>query len=224
MRNLLPDQPPFRAWSNFEFRDSHGRWHEVDLLVLGRRRLHLIELKYYSGQLRGDDHTWLRSGHRAEDSPLKLARRKAQYFKSKLTDEYDRWVRERRVRNAPPAYQVIPWVQESVFLHHPQLVSELSESSAMGLYGIDGLENHSHLPGISELLLEPGDQRHPIRETVLAELMSRIGLVQRRQREAGSWVITEQAIAEGDGWQEWKAFHARVRRGAAGVPVGRRHR
>ena len=35
VRALLPDQPPFRAWSNFEFRDGQGKWHEVDLLVLG---------------------------------------------------------------------------------------------------------------------------------------------------------------------------------------------
>jgi hypothetical protein len=67
VKDLLPNQPPFRAWSNLEFRDSHGRWHEVDLLVLGRRQLHLVELKYYTGRLRGDDHRWLRDGHRAEE-------------------------------------------------------------------------------------------------------------------------------------------------------------
>jgi hypothetical protein len=78
IRALLPKNAPFRAWSNLEFRDGHGKWHEVDLVVLGRRRLHLVELKYYSGTLRGDDLTWRRDGHRAEDSPLKLARRKAQ--------------------------------------------------------------------------------------------------------------------------------------------------
>jgi len=44
IRSLLPANAPFRAWSNFEFRDGHGKWHEVDLLVLGRRRLHLVEL------------------------------------------------------------------------------------------------------------------------------------------------------------------------------------
>jgi hypothetical protein len=49
VRSLLPDNAPFRAWSNLEFRDGQGKWHEVDLLVLGRRRLHLVELKYYSG-------------------------------------------------------------------------------------------------------------------------------------------------------------------------------
>ena len=70
VRKLLPDASPYRAWSNFEFRDSRGNWHEVDLLLLGRGRLHLIELKYYSGTLRGDDYTWRRDGHRPERSPL----------------------------------------------------------------------------------------------------------------------------------------------------------
>src|SRR5664279_653883 len=94
IQDLLPDEPPFRAWSNFEFRDGHGKWHEVDLVVLGRRRMHLIELKYYLGTLRGDDHRWLRDGHRAEDSPLKLARRKAQRLASKLTEELLIWAKE----------------------------------------------------------------------------------------------------------------------------------
>ena len=94
VRSLLPANAPFRAWSNFEFRDGHGKWHEVDLLVLGRRRLHLVELKYYSGTLRGDDLTWRRDGHRAEDSPLKLARRKAQRLAGKLRDELIRWAQE----------------------------------------------------------------------------------------------------------------------------------
>jgi hypothetical protein len=94
IRTLLPMNAPFRAWSNFEFRDGQGKWHEVDLLVLGRRRLHLVELKYYSGTLRGDDLTWRRDGHRAEDSPLKLARRKAQRLASKLQDELIRFAQE----------------------------------------------------------------------------------------------------------------------------------
>ena len=53
IKTVLPQHAPFRAWSNSEFRDGHGKWHEVDLLVLGRRELHVIELKYYSGMLRG---------------------------------------------------------------------------------------------------------------------------------------------------------------------------
>lgn len=55
VRKIVPDETPFCAWSNFEFLDSHGRWHEVDLLLLRRGQLHLIELKDCSGDLRSDD-------------------------------------------------------------------------------------------------------------------------------------------------------------------------
>jgi len=115
IRALLPQREPTRAWSNFEFRDRHGKWHEVDLLVLGQRRLHLVELKYYSGTLRGDDLTWRRDGHPAEDSPLKLARRKAQRLASKLADELIVWAQEKGTR-IPDLRAAIPFVQECVFL------------------------------------------------------------------------------------------------------------
>ncbi len=206
---VLPDQPPFRAWTNFEFRDGHGKWHEVDLLVLGRRRLHLVELKYYSGTLRGDDHRWLRDGHRAEDSPLKLARRKAQRLASKLQDELLRWAREHH-QQIPSVRDVVPFVQESVFLHHPGMRCVLPQSARIDLFGIDGNEASSGLPGISERLLEPATPQQvigPNRDEIIAALLKNIGVVQRRQREVGSWVIDEEPLGEGEGWQDWPAFH-----------------
>ena len=30
VRELLPDRTPYRAGSNFEFRDTSGKWHEVE--------------------------------------------------------------------------------------------------------------------------------------------------------------------------------------------------
>ena len=42
---------------------------------------------------------------------------------------------------------------------------------------------------------------------IIGELMARIGVVQRRQREAGSWVIDEEPLADGKDWQDWPAFH-----------------
>ena len=209
VRSLLPANAPFRAWSNFEFRDGHGKWHEVDLLVLGRRRLHLVELKYYSGTLRGDDLTWRRDGHRAEDSPLKLARRKAQRLASKLQDELIRFAQETGAA-VPDPRTVVPFVQESVFLHHPGLRCLLPQPSRMDLFGLDGAESDSGLPGISGRLLEPATPQQSVpanRDEVIAALMKRIGIVQRRQREAGSWVIDEEPLGEGDGWQDWPAFH-----------------
>ncbi len=203
VKQLLPDAPPFRAWSNFEFRDNRGRWHEVDLLVLARDTLYLIELKYYSGTLRGNDHVWSRGGHRSEDSPLLLARRKAQYFSSLLKDRLAEKTGDRNLKG------VIPYVQELVFLHHPGLVCELPASSAINLYGIDGNERLSHLPGIGERLLAPST-RDPVSEEksrLIGDLMVAVGLAPRRQRELGSWVIDEQPLGDGEGWQDWPAFH-----------------
>ena len=202
VKQLLPDAPPFRAWANFEFRDNRGRWHEVDLLVLARDALYLIELKHYSGTLRGNDHVWLRDGHRAEDSPLLLTRRKAQYFASLLKDTL-----RQKTGSAPKG--AIPFVQELVFLHHPNFVCELPPSSAINLYGLDDRKNTTHLPGISERLLAPPNHS-PVTEQgslLIADLMKAIGLAPRRQREVGSWIIDEQPLADGDGWQDWPAFH-----------------
>src|SRR5215470_9665972 len=178
VRQLLPGNAPFRAWSNFEFRDGHGKWHEIDLLVLGRRRLHLVELKYYSGALRGDDLTWRRDGHRAQDSPLKLARRKAQRLSGKLQDELIRWAQETGTR-IPDARTVVPFVQESVFLHHPGIRCLLRPASRIDLFGLDGSQQETGLPGISERLLEPPTPRQAVganRDEIIAALMARIGI------------------------------------------------
>jgi serine/threonine protein kinase len=209
VKKLMPDQPPFRAWSNFEFRDSHGKWHEIDLLVLGHRRLHLVELKYYSGTLKGDDHRWLRDGHRAEDSPLKLARRKAQRLASKLRDELVLWAKETGA-DIPNPREIVPFVQESVFLHHPNMRCALAPGAKIDLFGLDDSTETSGLPGISERLLETAGPHKVIganQDQIIAALLKRIGVVQRRQREAGSWVIDEEPLAEGEGWQDWPAFH-----------------
>lgn len=69
VRQLLPGTAPFRAWSNFEFRDGQGRWAEVDMLVLSRRRLHLVELKYYRGTLSGTDTRWVRDSGPGRGQP-----------------------------------------------------------------------------------------------------------------------------------------------------------
>lgn len=210
----IPDASPYRVWSNFEFRDSQGRWHECDAMVLTRSTLYLVELKYYSGTLHGDDLMWQRSGGRHEDSPLKLARRKAQRLASKLKDECAAWLRKelphlgRRDIDAK-VRQIVPFVKEAVFLHHPDFVCALPQSCCTDLYGLDGSESTSHLPGISELITAP-PRREPIGENtekILAALMKRIGLTHRREREAGSWTIQENPIGEGDGWQEWLVNH-----------------
>ena len=109
----------------------------------------------------------MRDGHRAEDSPLLLARRKAQ-FASLLKDTL-----RAKTGQVPPG--AVPFVQELVFLHlHPEFVCDLPASSRINLYGLDGQSTISGLPGISERLAPA--QRNPVSEEgslLLAELMRR---------------------------------------------------
>ena len=202
VRAILPDETPFRAWSNFEFRDSRGRWHEVDLLVLGRGQLHLIELKYYSGILRGDDHQWLRDGKRAEDSPLKLARRKAQYFASQAEGRAAHLGPRDGASRSPDERDVIPFVQESVFLHHPAFRCELPHGQRHRPLRPRRQRGRQQPPRHLRAASSSQPDRRAIganQEQILVALMARIGLVQRREREAGSWIIEDQAIGRGRG-------------------------
>lgn len=207
IRDLLPQRAPFRAWTNFEFRDERGTWSEVDLLILAPDGLHLIELKYYSGRLRGNDQTWLRSGHAPEDSPLRLANRKAKRLRSKLMRTYDDWKSGRKFSSPPPpARQVIPFIQEAVFLHHPNLVVELPEQDRRDLYGLPDSEARSGLASITDLFT--GTPRHgtPPNDAVTAQIIALTGL-RPHHREAGSFILDDHPLEDGPGWQDWLGTH-----------------
>ena len=56
----------------------------------------------------------------------------------------------------------MPFVQESVFLHHPGLRCLLPQPSRIDLFGLDGAESDSGLPGISGRLLEPATPQQSV--------------------------------------------------------------
>ncbi|MEU4319430.1 BREX system serine/threonine kinase PglW [Nocardia fluminea] len=203
IRDLLPDAAPYRAWSNFEFRDQDGRWHEVDLLVLTRGGMYLVELKHFYGTISGDDKRWKRSHGKPVGSPLLLARRKAQYLASQLRGELH------KISKGKAPSQTVPFIQELVFLHHEHTRCELPVRSRINLYGIDGDEQKSGLPGISSILLA-APQNQPISEKqsdLLAGLIDAYGIRAQRSREVGNWDITEDALDDGNDWQDWPATH-----------------
>lgn len=200
IRELVPDRKPFHAWTNFEFRDSQGRWHEVDALVLGERRLHLVELKHYHGTIGGSSYRWQR-GRNSEDNPLVGARRKAQRLASLIKDALRELDRSGQLK--------APYVQESVFLHHDDFRCILAPGDRVDLFGPDDKTASTNLPGISERLLEPqAGYRNPLIENddLLVQVFDKIGFTVRREREVGSWRLIR-PIADGEGWQDWAAEH-----------------
>lgn len=214
LRDRLPDETPYRAWTNFEFRDSQGRWHEVDAMILTRNTLHIVELKYYSGTISGTDTRWRRdngAGSRSEDSPLMLAQKKARVFASRLKDEFADWAAQKGIDSRAHMRQVVPFVNAAVFLHHPHVRVELSDTSKRDLWGLDETQSVSGLPGISGLIHEEARNGTPIgsnQEQILAQLIQRVG-VERRERQVGSWILhTSEVLGEGPGWLDLATSHS----------------
>jgi serine/threonine protein kinase len=210
LRDLVPDASPYRVWTNFDFMDTNGQWHEVDALVLGRRRLHLVELKAFTGIVTdGNEKNWtivsMGGKRRTQRSPLLLTRRKAQRLASRIEQEARKVATELNldwdaVRNR------LPFIQESVFLHGSPFSSKLTGLAATSLFGPDGSE--IGLPDISERLLEPPTDTRRIDEDlglVVALALKRLGVARRAERQAGSWTIAGDPLAIGDDWQQFNA-------------------
>nr|WP_240918697.1 NERD domain-containing protein [Rhodococcus sp. 14C212] len=213
LRYVVPKASPYRAWTNFEFMDNHGQWHEIDALVLGRRRLHLVELKHYTGLLQGTETSWVRTTlggkTRTQRSPLLITRRKAQRLATRIEEEA-RKVAQQAGLNVEKVRRALPFVQESVFLHGSPFKVEMPDLAKSGLFGPDGFEDETGLPGISTRLLEPPTETKRVDEdlsVIIALALKNLGIARRTERDAGSWTITGTPLASGDDWQEWAATH-----------------
>ncbi|MDN4479710.1 BREX system serine/threonine kinase PglW [Demequina muriae] len=204
IQKRLPDRPPFHAWTNFEFTDGRNHWAEVDLLVLAPAGLFLVELKHYRGAISGNAYQWKR-GSRSEPSPLITTRRKAQRLKSVLLDAA-------RDLKLPP--HVVPWIDAAVLLHAPDSKSHLDPGAEEGIWGIDGRENISNLPGISGLF-KTAPKQSVDEKTVLA-LIEKAGFAKRREREIGSWRLVGPAEDVTEGIQDRPAEH-RITQDAARI-------
>src|SRR5699024_7558061 len=77
VRALLPDDGIAHAWANLTAIDRQGRTDEIDLLLLCRRGLFVVELKGWHGAISGGQQTWRVRSHdkqrvRTEQNPLLL--------------------------------------------------------------------------------------------------------------------------------------------------------
>lgn len=196
----VPDAAPYRVWTNFTFMDSQGHYNEIDALVVGRGRIHLVELKSWNGVFHGNEHRFEITGTNGRTSdfrhPNLTTRSKAQKFADRLRKLMPKIEHSFRELGVPLTREDtrIPWVQESLFLHGDVVRSQLSESGAQNVFGRDGLSEQTNLPGISSRLTEP-PSRDPIGEKrsrdVLESAVNQItGTAQKKRKHlAGSWQL-----------------------------------
>ncbi|MEA3410517.1 MAG: BREX system serine/threonine kinase PglW [Pseudomonadota bacterium] len=215
LKDRLPDTEPYRAWSNFEFIAEDGSIYEVDLLVVSRYQVFLVEIKSRPGRLSGDSGTWVwRHEGRdiVDDNPLLLANRKAKKLKSLLQRQGA--IRRHRV----------PFVEPVIFLSNPSLRCELSEAGRTGVYLGQQAEGNAHPDIVSVLSGErprgrggAGTGPRPIDRTVskaFGRAMDQAGIrPSRRHRRVGDYELEGllSQTEDGDGivYQDWEAHHVR---------------
>jgi hypothetical protein len=106
-RDLVPDDGIARAWANVTFTDLDGRLNEVDVLLLTKGGLWIVELKGWHGDISGNQKTWFHND-RVVENPRLLANFKAKRLASVLKDV---------ARAAKLPNNTVPFVAEAVVLH-----------------------------------------------------------------------------------------------------------
>ncbi|MGP6174058.1 protein kinase domain-containing protein [Corynebacterium sp. A21] len=209
---LIPDAAPYRLWTNFEFQDSQGTWNEVDALVLGRGRLHLLELKSWSGIIRGDEHNWNLTGKTGSvfnrKSPTLATRRKAQRLASKLQTAFQE-IKAAADFPIPPRYLTPPIVKEGVLLHSNHFLSQLSADGQMNVFTLDHLTDVVNLPGITERILESPtytEVDEDFGRIMMSSAIDKISGVINRKQRAGSWELLSK-VDDSDDVVVWSARH-----------------
>ncbi|MGW1654927.1 NERD domain-containing protein [Streptomyces atratus] len=200
VRELMPQVEPHRAWATFQFTGASGRVNECDLLIAVPGGLYLLELKGHPGRVVNHGDTWQFHDKRVRTlkNPLHLTDLKAKELKEQLT-------RAARVLSEDP--RQVPFIKPAVFLHDPDLVSELDEFQRTAVYGRnDGV---SGLPGIWDGLLGLPPERESRRVTprtglLLEKLMKHIGVSHSMAhlRFGSDWRLEPRALDAGPGWED----------------------
>lgn len=200
VRQLMPNAEPYRAWATFRFTGVTGRVNECDLLIAVPGGVYLLELKGHPGRVVNHGDTWQFHGDRVRTlrNPLHLTDLKAKELKAQL---------ERAAHAAGIPEAKIPFVKPAVFLHDPDLVSELDEFQRASVYGRNG--GTSGLPGVWDGLLGLPPERESWRVTPqdsqrLEMLMKRIGVSHSTShlRFGDDWQLEPRATDVGPGWED----------------------
>jgi serine/threonine protein kinase len=194
----LPDVEPYTAWNLVEFVEpSTGRLYEVDMLVLTRQALFVVEIKSHPGKFTGDSRDWaIEHEGRIKylDNPLYLTNRKSKVIASLLN------------RELAPQDRV--WVEPLVFLSGATEL-RLAESGMVGV--VDRAKviralTHGEYPGGQQRAR--GVDRRIMREVVAA--MRKIGIRESRaSRLVGQYKLGT-LLTEGPGYQEHRGEHTSI--------------
>jgi len=198
-RALLPDDGITTAWVNLTFISDQGRTAEVDVLLLTRNGMFLVELKGWHGTVTGNAGRW-QHGQRNIENPRLLADRKAKWLKGLLQD---------RAPNQA-ARASLPRIDAVVVMHGEGSTVRIDSPGDIGVLTLDGYRVNSspRLAKLSEFLAAPP---HNFRQTIdlhrarqVRSLCDAVGFTPTpKVRMVGDFVVADdEPIAQGRDWQD----------------------
>lgn len=220
LRERLPNNEPYRAWTNVEFIADDGSVNEIDALVVTPRGFFLIEIKSHPGIMFGDGQNWRWRRPNGSEKPLPhpliLANTKAKRLRSLLA-------RQAALRNERD-----PFITALVFLSSPDLDCRLHDIARTSVCGRDpdpvplgaaqpaAKTAFAPLPGIVATIKDPskanlrGTSINKPLSTKIAAAVEQAGLKpSNRGRRAGDWELGE-LLDEGPGWQDFLGTRPRM--------------
>lgn len=198
-RDLLPEDGITTAWVNLTFIDNNGRSGEVDVLLLTRAGLFIVELKGWHGRIVGNTQRWMHN-IRNVGNPWLAADRKAKRLAELLKD----------VAPTEKARKDVPFLQSKVVLHGHGCTVELDERATLGVLAMDKFEITANpaLTKVSTFLAElPSNPHHVVdyqRAKAIRALCGKAGFrAAPKVRMVGDYKVADSTpIAEGPDWQD----------------------
>jgi serine/threonine protein kinase len=214
VREKLPDNDPYFAWSNFEFIAADGTINEVDLLVLTPAGLFLVEIKSGPGLLRGDAATWVWENDGkviSTDNPLYLANRKAKKLASLLK-------RQKAVKNIK-----FPYLDALILCSSEALTCQLQgtartrlcfrdatparSSQGKGIIGALVRRDYDGAPNLSS----SAAINRPTAKAVCAAVEEAGVKPSQKSRRVGDYLLRDLLNEDSRGnFQDWRAEHSKI--------------
>jgi serine/threonine protein kinase len=200
----MPDSEPYRAWQTFTFTAPSSHVRQVDLFLAAPGGLFLVEIKSHPGTARNDGSTWV---FRADDR-IRTIENPLHFTDSKSKDLRQR-LRQAAREVAPRLY--VPRIEPAVFLSAPNLRCEFDQIQRERVYGRDGAEEQTRLPGIwHDFLNQPPrsdkDRVDPTFSRQLPKLMHKLGIQRlRKNGRVGPYELGPRAFDAGPTWEDYLA-------------------
>lgn len=213
IRDLLPDDGIASAWANVSFTTANGKHAEVDLLLLTRAGLAVVELKSWHGTTTAQQVQWrqkIPSGQvRVHNNPVPLANQKSKWLRGLLMDA---------APNAQ-ARKAVPFVDFAVVMHAQDSTVNADPNVAPNIWALDG----TNVAGLQSQLFTQFADRSPHRQAVdhtrarqIRTMIEAAGLKPMpKTRKVGDYVLDDKdPISVGPSWQDYDVTHpvTKVRR------------